>query len=416
MGYMPLTPFGRTVDAVLVKQQAAAEQAGLTSAVSKWDALRELAAARKLYGLSDRDVSVLQALLSFLPGKMIEPQPGTPVVHPSNRVICERLNGMPNSTMRRHMAKLVQAGILIRRDSPNGKRYVRRYQGDRVAYGFDLSPLALRYAEFSQAAEAERVQQARIKQLRETVSLMRRDLLNLALCGAAERSDLSIWDQYQDLAQLTARSLRRKLDLGELEQIQDQLGTALSNLQTHLEPVFAQKLSTSDAQIEHHYQNSKKDSFESEQAVKPAHAANTESKDGPAYAEKASAERPSHRESPPQPAEAPAPSGPSLPLRLILAACGEIQGYADGAIRHWADLLRAADTVRPMMGVSSAVWEEAKTAMGAAEASVVIAAMLERFGDIRSPGGYLRHLSAKAASGHFTSSPMIMALTRRETA
>ncbi|WP_302658751.1 plasmid replication protein RepC [Leisingera sp. NJS201] len=413
---MPLTPFGRTVDAVLVKQQAAAEQAGLTSAVSKWDALRELAAARKLYGLSDRDVSVLQALLSFLPGKMIEPQPGTPVVHPSNRVICERLNGMPNSTMRRHMAKLVQAGILIRRDSPNGKRYVRRYQGDRVAYGFDLSPLALRYAEFSQAAEAERVQQARIKQLRETVSLMRRDLLNLALCGAAERSDLSIWDQYQDLAQLTARSLRRKLDLGELERIQDQLGTALSDLQTHLEPVFAQKLSTSDAQIEHHYQNSKKDSFESEQAVKPAHAANTESKDGPGYAEKASAERPAHRETPPQPAEAPAPCGPSLPLRLILAACGEIQGYADGAIRHWADLLRAADTVRPMMGVSSAVWEEAKTAMGAAEASVVIAAMLERFGDIRSPGGYLRHLSAKAASGHFTSSPMIIALTRREAA
>ncbi|WP_275041650.1 plasmid replication protein RepC, partial [Leisingera sp. ANG-M7] len=139
---MPLTPFGRTVDAVLLKhQQAAAAHSPMLSPVSKWDALRELAAARKIYGLNDRDLSVLQALISFLPGTDVDPQPGVTVVHPSNRAICERLNGMPNSTMRRHMAKLVAAGILIRRDSPNGKRYVRRSQGEGVAYGFDLSPL-----------------------------------------------------------------------------------------------------------------------------------------------------------------------------------------------------------------------------------------------------------------------------------
>lgn len=78
--------------------------------------------------------------------------------------------------------------------------------------------------------------------------------------------------------------------------------------------------------------------------------------------------------------------------------------------------MRAADTVRPMMGISAAVWEEAKTAMGAAEAATVVAAMLERFADIRSPSGYLRHLSAKAASGGFTSTPMVMALTRQAAA
>ncbi|MCB4458563.1 plasmid replication protein RepC [Leisingera sp. McT4-56] len=417
MGYMPLTPFGRTVDAVLLKhQQAAAGHSPMHSAVSKWDALRELAAARKTHGLSDRDLSVLQALLSFLPGKEINPEPGATVVHPSNRAICERLNGMPNSTMRRHMAKLVAAGILIRRDSPNGKRYVRRYQGERVAYGFDLSPLARRFAEFADAAEAERALEARIKQLRETVSLMRRDLLNLALLGAAERPELSVWDQFHDLAHLTARALRRKLGLAELAEIQARLAAALDDTKQHLEPAISEDPGTSGAQNEHHYQNSKKDSFESEQAVKAAHAPETESKDETGYAEKPSAERPAHRETPPQPPEAPAPSGPSLPLRLILSACGEIHGYADGAIRHWTDLLRAADTVRPMMGISAAVWEEAKTAMGAAEAATVVAAMLERFSDIRSPGGYLRHLSAKARTENFSSAPMVMALARKAAA
>ncbi|UWQ52178.1 replication initiation protein (plasmid) [Leisingera caerulea] len=417
MGYMPLTPFGRTVDAVLLKhQQAAADGSSMLSTVSKWDALRELAAARKTYGLNDRDLSVLQALLSFLPGKDIEPQPGVTVVHPSNRAICERLNGMPNSTMRRHMAKLVSVGLLVRRDSPNGKRYVRRYQGDRVAYGFDLSPLAVRFAEFSDAAAAQRAEEARIKQLRETVSLMRRDLLNLALCGAADYPEAAVWDQFHDLAHLTARDLRRKLGAEDLEALQARLAAALAETKRLLEPVFAEEPGTSDARNEHHYQNSKKDLFESEQTVTAAHAADTESKDETGSAEKRSADRPMHRETPPQPPKAPAPSGPSLPLRLILAACGEIQGYAGGAIRHWGDLLRAADTVRPMMGISTAVWEETKSAMGAAEAATVVAAMLERFSDIRSPSGYLRHLSAKAVSGRFTSAPMVMALTRRGAA
>ncbi|MEW2915068.1 plasmid replication protein RepC [Leisingera sp. JC11] len=414
---MPLTPFGRTVDAVLLKrQQAAAEHSPMQSAVSKWDALRELAAARKAHGLNDRDLSVLQALISFLPGTEIDPRPGVTVVHPSNRAICERLNGMPNSTMRRHMAKLVSAGILIRRDSPNGKRYVRRCQGERVAYGFDLSPLARRYAEFSDAAEAERTLAARIKQLRETVSLMRRDLLNLALLGAAERPEIGVWDQFHDLFHLTARALRRKLGLAELEEIQTRLTAALQEAKSHLEAVFAEDPGTSGAQNEHHYQNSKKDSFESEQAVKAAHAGDTESKDDTAYAENHAAERSVTRESSIQSAEAPALTGPNLPLRLILAACGEIRSYADGAIRHWGDLQRAADTVRPMMGISAAVWDEAKRAMGAAEAAVVVAAMLERFADIRSPGGYLRHLSAKAMSENFSSTPMVMALARKAAA
>jgi len=54
--------------------------------------------------------------------------------------------------------------------------------------------------------------------------------------------------------------------------------------------------------------------------------------------------------------------------------------------------------------------------MGAAEASVVLAVMLERIVDIRSPGGYLRSLSAKAAVGAFSSGPMVMSLMRREAA
>lgn len=51
--------------------------------------------------------------------------------------------------------------------------------------------------------------------------------------------------------------------------------------------------------------------------------------------------------------------------------------------------------------------------MGAEDAAATLAAMLERFTEIRSPGAYLRNLSAKAAMNAFSSGPMVLAIARR---
>ncbi len=74
------------------------------------------------------------------------------------------------------------------------------------------------------------------------------------------------------------------------------------------------------------------------------------------------------------------------------------------------DLMAAAGFVRGMMGVSASAWEEAQHVMEPETAAIVLAAMLQRIASISNPGGYLRALSAKAATGSFTPGPMIMAL------
>ena len=51
--------------------------------------------------------------------------------------------------------------------------------------------------------------------------------------------------------------------------------------------------------------------------------------------------------------------------------------------------------------------------MGDAEAAVTTPAILQRAQDIRSPGGYSRGLTEKAAAGGFSTGPMIMALMRK---
>lgn len=411
MDYTPLTPFRRTIDATILKHQAAAQDDLPPAGANKWEVLRELAAARVAFGLSDRDLTVLQALVSFHQATILGGNDSELIVHPSNKAICERLNGMPCSTMRRHLSNLVQTGFVVRRDSPNGKRYARRYGDEKVAFGFDLAPLVRRFQEVCKAAEAVRAAEERYKRLRATVSLMRRDLAGLAEYGRSLHPDQGVWDQLSDLAALTARDLRRKLEMEDLRHIEAALGSALDRARNLLDSDEAEDMSTNDAVSGQHYQNSNKDSYVLEPRLEKARSGNVvreipDVADSPVCSED---EVNSTSSSDDQ-------LMPNIPLGLVLASCQEFKVYSDQPVRHWHDLVRTADVIRPMMGISPSAWDEAKRYMGPEEASVVVVAMLERFADIRSPGGYLRTLSSKAAIGEFSCGPMIMALMRRDAA
>lgn len=72
--------------------------------------------------------------------------------------------------------------------------------------------------------------------------------------------------------------------------------------------------------------------------------------------------------------------------------------------------MAAIAVVRPMLGISSSAWEEARTTMGEFEAAMVVAAILQRGSAINSAGGYLRGLTVKARAGEFSVGAMLMAL------
>ena len=408
MNYRPMTPFKRAVDAAVLIHQAHTEQDLPTDRPDKWQALNFLAAAREDYGLSDRDLAILQALVSFHQGKTLEGDAGSIVVHPSNKALCERLHGMPEATLRRRLACLVDAGIIVRRDSPNGKRYSRGCGSDKVAFGFDLTPLVTRFDEFRDAAEATRQAAECLKRLRESVSLMRRDLAGLAEYGASVLPRMDVWKDFAEMTLSVARELRRKLGIEQMEAWASALRKALDQARDILEPAEATEMIANDADFERHIQNSntEKPDFEKRVIKIAAHVEAGPEMAG-AGAEEADDADPEARM-----------PWPNMPLPLVLGCCKEIQVYADGQrpIRHWHELVRTADTVVPMMGISPSAWEDARARMGPAEAAVVIAAMLERIAEIHSPGGYLRALTAKAAEGRFSSGPMVMALMRKEAA
>ena len=402
MEYTPISPFMRPISHAHLRVVERPEASVPGKPVNKWELLRELSKAQAAFGVSERDLTVLQGLLSFFPDDALGGNTEM-VVFPSNKAICERLNGMPCSTMRRHIARLVDAGLLMRRDSPNGKRYVRKHGEERVAFGFDLSPLYCRSEEVVRAAEAVREAEDRVRRLREVVSLMRRDLAALAEFGEETQPGLGLWDQLRDKAVLTARALRRKLVLEELSAYRAELEALLDHARNIIDGAETEEMNTNDASFERHHHNSNKQSIDFEPAFEKggaaAGASDVETDAPVADVEEADTRR-----------------VPKIPLHLVIAGCPSLKTFYQGDIRHWHQLFAAACHVRPAMGISASAWEEAQRFMGPEQASIVVVAMLERFADIRSPGGYLRALTSKAAAGEFSCGPMVMALMARRNA
>jgi replication initiation protein RepC len=90
--------------------------------------------------------------------------------------------------------------------------------------------------------------------------------------------------------------------------------------------------------------------------------------------------------------------------------------YAKSGINNWRDLATTAALVRAALGVSPDAWARALEVMGEHDAAIVIAAILQRGEEIKSAGGYLRVLTAKARASEFSLGPVLMALLRGKAA
>ena len=400
MEQIATTPFGggRMTARLFQRQRAAAERqeklragdgGNDTGRADKWQLLRALTEARQLYGIGDRAIAVLEALVSFTADRELDGREPI-IVFPSNRELAMRARGMAPATIRRHLAALVEAGMIFRRDSANGKRYARRDERGLVeeAFGFDLAPLALRAAEILEAAEAERSRERALRALRSEVTLHLRDIAKIIDC-ALEEARAGAWADYMARLALLSGGIGRRTEADMLMRRGDDLARLRVEVENaYLSSLSEQEMSGNDHQNEQHIQNSNSDqTFEHNgQETQTAEAQNTA------------------RSAPEQKM--------AVSLDRIKRLCPQMADYARNGIRSWPDFVATADLVRSVLGISPDAWRKAKAAMGEQAASVVVAALLERAETIRSPGGYLRDLTDKAEKSAFSIYPMLQALER----
>src|SRR5208283_3489117 len=421
MQTQPTTPFGRRpLTLAMVASQAAAENfaarpGASETVVHKWRLFRALTEAKEPLGVTDRALSVLHALLSFhqetaltLPasdpkaGETDSSGPGI-VVFPSNKELSIRAHGMAPATLRRHLACLVDAGLIIRRDSPNGKRFPRRGQGGAIedAFGFDLTPLVAR-------AEEVRAENRAMALLREKITLTRRDIAKMIATGLEEgvQGDWEAFHRrYATLSSRYARNLLRP----NLEALASELAVLAVEIRKLLENhVKALNRSANESQSERHIQNQTTDIFDLEPSLREGRPEPSGSNDQEAGAPAAPApeilgtggQRPEQKPG----------SARTYPLGMVLEACPDILDFALGGISSWRDLASTASVVRSALGVSPDAWAQALEVLGEHDASIVIAAILQRGEEIKSAGGYLRVLTTKARAGEFSLGPVLMAL------
>jgi replication initiation protein RepC len=163
-------------------------------------------------------------------------------------------------------------------------------------------------------------------------------------------------------------------------------------------------MSANDTDFERHIQNSNTDThFEkSTEKIKKPSIGGFEVKAWRVDAEEKDAE-PGRRE-----------RTAAVPLAYLLSACPLLETYSLNGIKTWHDVAATAGLVRSMLGISPDAWSKAQADFGESGAAIVVAAILERAEDIRSPGGYLRSLSEKARAGKFSVWPMLEALYARK--
>ncbi len=390
------TPFGRRpMTLALIKRQIATTAIEPSKMADKWKVFRDVSEAREKLGLQDRSLAVLDALLSFYPDKELR-QDAKLIVFPSNAQLTLRAHGIAGATLRRHLAFLVEAGLIVRKDSANGKRYARKGRTGEIenAFGFDISPLLLRAEELAAMAQQVAADRISFRHAKESLTICRRDVRKLITAAITEgiRGDWALLEEnYNTLVARIPRSPTMSditLILEDMEFLRGKIINLLERQQK------VENYSTNDAQNERHIKSSNPESFNE---FEPSFRTKLETK---------SAETGERQKEPMR----------TFPLALVLKACPEINSYGPaGVISNWRDLMSAAVVVRSMLGVSPSAYQLACEIMGPENAAVTMACILERSGHINSAGAYLRDLTGKAKRGEFSLGPALMALLRANT-
>lgn len=401
------TPFGRrAMTLALLTKHRQAEKASPDIKRNKWKLFRAVCEARHDLHVSDRSLTVLDALLSFYPSDELSAS-NSMIVFPSNAQLSIRARGMTAATLRRHLAALVDAGLILRKDSPNGKRYARRGRaGDvREAFGFSLAPLLSRAQEIETIAGRIAADRELLHSTREKISLCRREitkLIQLARAGTVEGD----WAELHDLFRSFLSSLPRRPLLDQLQAVLMQLtGLRMRIINLLEEHDKSQKMCANESQNERHIQDSHTYShFECEDGdeVSNQRGSSSRSEFNDAFE--------CHEKGHPTSKDT---VKPCVSLDMVLRACPEITHYGPGgSIKSWRELVAASSILGSMLQINQPAFQTACRAMGPENAAVVIACIYERGGGINSAGAYLRDLSRRAAVGQFSVGPMLLALVR----
>lgn len=367
-------------------------------------------AAAPHIGLGARVVHAIDWLFSFT-----QPQDwhegSRPIVWPSAALQRDAL-GLGVTQAKSLNRRLVELGLVTMKDSPNGKRYGIRDRKGRIleAYGFDLSPLFARMAEFQEAAEEGRALRDRMRQLRRRITIARNGLLQILETAAEQGLTDPAWPTLEAESRDLARALKgvervEEMELGvaALERRQREARERLESALSHA-PMPTFKTVDSDpkgSENRPHQYNYKPNLYPKKDIV----MALEESKAGVATVVpnsrtgKASARPERGHDTPAERRD----SGTVLRINTdeLVRLAPRLKSYLLTGSPAWPDIMDAAEWLRHDLGVSASLWGEACLVMGREKAAIALAIVSAKPPDhfTTSPGSYFHGMVTRAKTG-----------------
>jgi len=399
-------------------------QAGEHLSIPKSQAIvatKKIAAA---IGLKSQDLLLLDTF-----GAVTQPQDWEqgrrPIVWASNNFLMEQ-TGFSLATLRRHVRRLCEAGLIWMKDSPNGKRYGRR-DADGViveAYGFDLAPLAARAEEFTALHAQLTAERQFCKSLRNTITVTRR-VIRAKIEKALESQLKGPWRELQDaFTVLLARLPKRTAGRNTLLDAVDWFKALQEQVEASFEAAFDWPVESDEiasSRSEDDTSKALKNSLNmvptgvsgethilTTNELNPVNCNRFEKK----HAAGASRELPT-----PEQVERSqkvdldiewsthtSKRTSDVDIPMLMLTCPQFAEMArgmEGYIRDWNGIHRAAGKIRPMVGISENAWNAAQQALGPAVAAAALALIYDKHatGEVSSPGGYLRGMVEKGIAG-----------------
>ncbi len=320
-------------------------------------------------GLKARDISVLRGLLTFIPAdRWADPL----MVFASNAALQARCDGIDERTLRRRLTRLCDAGLIVRKQSPNRKRYVVRDETGTpvLSYGFDLGPLRDNLARLQAIAAETQAELARIKVLK---AVLRDRLYRLSMTNfQPETAEV-------DLAAIQ-RMLRKKGDVSALETAI----TAVDNILNTVENLgenncAAMILTDSGGQNDRDIQSSNKEYVKDSAPAQKHIEASTKTEE--------------------------------LTLTECIDAAKSAMEFCQDLPQSWAEVTTLAHQLAPAIGVAPQQFDRTKAALGDRGAALAILGLVEAFARIREPSRYLNTLVTKASAVGLDVARMFRSLT-----
>lgn len=202
--------------AMLATERTGESFTGLPEKSTPGRVLAAFKAAAPALGFGPRIIHAVDWLFSFTQAQDWSAG-NRPIVWPSAGLQREALSlgATQVKSLNRH---LVEIGLVTMKDSPTGKRYGRRSADGRIveAYGFDLSPLAARLAEFQATAQHAREERECLRRLRRRATIARKGLDQVLETAAELGLTVPEWRQLGDEGRALAAAIRKVENLDEI--------------------------------------------------------------------------------------------------------------------------------------------------------------------------------------------------------